>query len=190
MLHFTDWNKNQIVINKIYNTPNDYSYYWNNKLIQDYDELDNTIGLFGQCFREDMPNRNENIELLSMIIKNGKYAAEVLKEYIFEEERMNHFYDKPSRKRCLYCFDDQENSEEIRELFHLSYNFRPVLVKIEPIINKSKVIKCDASLLDCNLQKVSEIRNYAKKYWEGQQTDKAKIEYLLEGEFLISEILN
>lgn len=183
-LHFTKKEVDKIKTDVPYSTSWDKSYYWiqktknENSIPQDIASALNTI---------------PEIKILGLdikeILRNYKIKSELLKEYIFDEVRLEFHPTAPSRKKCMYLFDNTYDYKKCAEL--LSFDFRNYnLLEIEPIAENFSYIKTDLSFLNCNLESYSSIKENAIKYWDGEIQDKEKCEILFQGDFIIKSILH
>jgi len=182
MLHLTSWEKEGLIINQEYATP-EVSNYWNQKIESDIADIGPVEANFAP-FPSEI--RNSIIE----IIKSGKYASELLKEYIFEEVRQKDFPNLPSRKNCMFALPDNVNIEEVRARFGMSDQIHKTLLRIEGVPENHTVTRVDANFLNCNLSKQPQIKEYATKYWSGEEMENPLTELLLVGRYKILEILN
>jgi hypothetical protein len=102
--HFSHWDPASIDSSTTYNTDNwQSSSYWLNKQVDEVqiqgtvepliEGISKILRLFGQTL---------DISPLSSEIQKAKYYSELLKEYIFEDIRINEFPSKPSRKKCMF----------------------------------------------------------------------------------------
>lgn len=121
---------------------------------------------------------------------NDTYLQRVLRELLFEVERLNSFKDKPSRLSCIYLIDNTNDIELWREYLKTSldnsktYLFEPV----DPnkfIVGTFEIVetihRTDAKWLEISLNNLENVRDNANKYWSGIETDKPLIEVLYYG---------
>ncbi len=183
-LHFTNWDASKIDINKEYYTYWEVSKYWRQKLEGNWVNLSDGV-LY------ELPNiviDGINLRELSKYLKHLIYTSELLKEYIFEEVRVNKFSGLPSRKRCMFLFDPEIDYKEYAKVLEFSlqkYN----LIEIEVSEVKSKLSRADMSLLNCNPSLYDEIVSKAEEYWKGTGKTGLNTEILFEGEFKIKRII-
>ncbi|MHA1942226.1 MAG: DUF2441 domain-containing protein [Candidatus Hodarchaeales archaeon] len=195
--HFTTWDISKLEKDMDYRTPSDYSHYWKNKLKKDYAKL---------CFNQNkdqigIPKIFENIKMASgislrdQIIKEieeiyvqGKYTSELLKEYIFEEVRINSFPRLPSRKRCIFLFDKELDivSYANRLEFDMS-NYS--LLEIEAVEPIGKIFRANMQLLDVNSGDYGDFKKNAEEYWACCSQIDINSEVLFEGNYRIKEIV-
>lgn len=172
-LHFTSWNVTELKIDCKYDTrPWKISHYWKQKLTGDW---------------EKQQMHSSGIPQLDKLMQHGKYAAELLKEYIFEEIRQERFSNHPSRKTCMFLFDADLSVDE----FAKNINFNPSnysLIEILPS-EDSHFLRADLSHLNCNLGKYNDIVLAANEYWNGVEKSSLQTEILFEGEFVVSKII-
>lgn len=195
MLHLTNWERSKCEKDKIYSSAKDYSKYWENKLKFNFNPKDaNKISdLFASLERIfsifQSADSQENIDQLKNILNNSSQSQELLREYIFEEIRLEKFPDLPSRKNCMFCLPDNCTLKSAREVFNLSIEYRPTTLRIEGVKGEHIFCECDANWLNCNIKKINEVKESAYKYWDGHKTEKPMIEILFSGSFTIKEIL-
>ncbi|MBA7596195.1 hypothetical protein ES703_03164 [subsurface metagenome] len=180
-LHFTAWNTNTLKINTEYSTACDVSNYWQQKI------QGNFLANCDQALL-NIPDVNVYGLDLKLVLRNWKYSIELLKEYIFEEVRAVHFPSLPSRKKCMFLFDKSIDYEDYADKINFSLD-KYALIEIEPIENKSKSIRAKLSLLDCNGLPYDVIFEKAKEYWKGTEEINTDTEILLEGNFIITDII-
>lgn len=100
--HFTSWKKEDIKFDSCYEAMWEASNYWLNKQNnssqikhssdQVFQSIQSILSAFGHKF---------DLTVLSAEIQKATYYSELLKEYIFEEIRLNEYPEKPSRKNCM-----------------------------------------------------------------------------------------
>ena len=131
-----------------------------------------------------------DLEEIRRFLLHAKYSSELLKEYIFEEIRASEFPQVPSRMRCLFLFEAEHDKDAEVYLQKMGYSLTErSLIKVEPVNGKSATHRTDAKLLDVNLSKQPEVAAAARKYWQGTSDPVELPEVLLEGSFVISEIV-
>jgi hypothetical protein len=174
-LHITNWNLSQLKIGNVYQTPKDHSYYWEGKIN-------------GQ--RYVTPQNLPTIKFGDFnLLEDYKFRAELLKEHIFEDIRLNEYSDLPSRKRCMFLLDPQEDA--ISFCTQYGFNKPPYyVIEIEKVDGKDKTHRCQISLLDCDTRPYSEIVENARKYWSGTDKIKSDMEILFEGGFIVTKVLH
>ena len=185
-LHFTNWKIEEIKIGTPYSTSWDKSNYWiqktknGNSIPQDIASLLNAM--------PEIKIQGLGLDIKE-ILKSFKIKSELLKEYIFDEVRLEIQPSAPSRKKCMYLFDNTYDYKKYAELlsFELSnYN----LLEIEPISEKFSYIKTDFSFLNCNVENYNSIRENAIKYWNGEIHNQENCEILFQGDFIIKNVLH
>jgi hypothetical protein len=184
-LHFTNWPVSNIDTNTIYCTNWNLSNYWAQKLKGDWLN-------FVEYLPFDLPNifiGEANLkEMVSFISKHLVYSSTLLKEYIFEEVRVNKYPELPSRKKCMFLFDleiDYQQYSKVLKFILEKYN----LIVIEPLKGESKFLRVDMNLLNCNLYLYDDIVANAEKYWMGTDKVYLNTEILFEGKFKIKRII-
>lgn len=113
--------------------------------------------------------------------KSTLQRAKSPNEEIFEEIRVAEFAQKPCRYRCVYLFKSRQDAEN---------------KNIEWFYNKGKILKCHVvlaqpySIFEADLNHISmisefdspdNVREIARKYWEGDLTIDKNIEVLVDG---------
>jgi Protein of unknown function (DUF2441) len=98
----------------------------------------------------------------AMIVLMGRlqYAAELLKEYVFEDVRRVHFSERPSRRSCMYLFDTAEDPEAYASAMNLERN---VLYQVEVI--SGQLHRAPIAALNCNARTHDEMVEHARRYW-------------------------
>lgn len=185
-LHFTNWSVGTIDINKVYGTNWNLSNYWTKRLKGDWLN-------YVEYPQFNLPNifiGEVNLkEIMSSISKHLMYSSTLLKEYVFEEIRVNKNPKLPSRKNCMFLFDTEIDYQEYCKVLKFDiekYN----LIAIELLLNDTaKFLRVDMNLLNCNLHRYDEIVAHAEKYWEGTNEVGLNTEILFEGKFKIKRII-
>ena len=183
--HLTSWQIGPKLIDQQYETHWKVSNYWQQKLdgssLVDYERQ----------LRESLEKQQVSEEIMRLIV-HGKYSAELLKEYIFEELRASEFSHLPSRKRCMFLLNaDQVEDAEValqKMCFRDSVLSGRSLIKVELIRDNSVTHQADAKLLDLNQGNYQEIAANARKYWQGT-SQPVMPEVLFEGQFIIREVI-
>jgi len=181
--HFTNWDLDKIEIGRVYDTPWEQSHYWRQK-------TNNALFVSPEIEKElnALPPIKINGIDLKEFLRDYKLKSELLKEMIFEDVRHDKYNDAPSRKRCMFVFDETtEYVEYARLLGFETRNYN--LIEIESIDEKSKYLKVDFSWLNCNVFQYKEVEEYAEKYWSGEIREPKKCEALFIGEFRINRVL-
>lgn len=171
-IHYTNWDPASLAVGMTFSTMYAPSYYWNGKRNTAW--VPAATGLF-QPFEE--------------ILKHGKYAAELLKEYVFEEVRLQAQPEAPSRRACMFAFHPDADFGILAKKLGLTAPHRSVL-RVAPAgpSYRSHVGRLD--LLDCNLATVEEMEERAHLYWTSHYEDPNVVEVLLAGPMVIKEILH
>ncbi|MDE2888529.1 MAG: DUF2441 domain-containing protein [Gemmatimonadota bacterium] len=189
--HFTTWQMNSMGVGQQFEANWEVSNYWKCKL--DGSFLNDFEPFTG--FTKGMLNvlnglHEADLEEIRTFLLHAKYSAELLKEYIFEEIRASEFPQIPSRMRCLFLFEAEHDKDAEVYLQKMGYPLTGrSLIKVEPVDGKSATHRTDAKLLDVNLSRQPEVAAAARKYWKGTSDPVALPEVLLEGSFVISEIV-
>ncbi len=175
--HLTSRPMDSIYVGKQDKTDWELSYYWQSILDDSY--------LIDDC--KDFPQE------ISSIFLYMKYCSQLLKEYIFEDVRASEFSQVPSRKRCMFLFEIEQDEEAEAYLRKMGCDDSKLsgrsLIKLEPIKGNSVTHRTDMKLLNINLSKQPEIVTAARKYWHGTSDPIELSEVLLEGEFIIRKII-
>lgn len=188
--HFTTWQMRSKLVGQYCQTSWNASNYWRCK-------LDGSFLIDFDPFR-GLPERVLNVlndvqetgDEIRKLLSHGKYSSELLKEYIFEEIRADEFPQVPSRGRCMFLFEAEQDQDAEIYLQKMGYSLTGrTLIKVEPVDGKCVTHRTDAKLLDVNLGKQPEIAAAARRYWRGT-TDPVELpEVLLEGSFVIREVV-
>ena len=187
--HFTRWDPTRLALGATHHTPLDMSAYWKRKLEgtddqmlihQGADNLRGQIGALGEAIPVEIIGALQGI-VTSMSSLN-KYAAELLKEYVFEEVRATSYQKMPTRRRCMFLFDHHDPEEYAAALKFTTS--RHTLVEIETE-DSGKLHKADLSLLDCNSLRYDGLVAKAHEYWSPSERAGVHVEYLYEGAYTI-----
>lgn len=171
--HLSRWKLDLNQIGKIFTTPEDESNYWKGKLQLEWANNFISASIFKNIYIGELP--------LSKFICHGKYASELLKEYVFEEVRMREFPTLPSRRRCMFLFPQNLDPWEYAE--HLNFKTdQHILLTVRPLSN-ARVHITDMMYLNCNLSDHSGMTEAARKYWQPVHSGNLSSEVLLEGKW-------
>jgi len=120
-------------------------------------------------------------------IRDNLSKVELLKEYIFEDIRQKLSPSLPSRKKCLFLLDTEENAKVFYDSFGVKKKYK---IRVETLEEAKPIIRVDASWLDCNIQTVEQMELFAKSYWSGEIKNKHnyKQEILFEGKILVNDV--
>lgn len=184
--HLTPWQIGPELVDQQCETNWEVSHYWQQKLdgsfLVDHERQNRDI-LNGQQILE---------EVIIHQLVHAKYSAELLKEYIFEELRASEFSHRPSRKRCMFLLNADQDEDAEAELQKMGFEGSELsgksLIKVEPIRDNSVIHQTDAKLLDVNQGKYHEIAANARKYWRGA-SQPVNPEVLFEGQFIIRKVI-
>ena len=173
------------MVNNFYSTPQDCSHYWRQKL-----ELQWVKEALRPLIR-NVPNILIDGVNLEALLNEGssylKYYSELLKEYIFEEERAINFPDRPTRKKCMFLFDIGISPDEYAKKINFPLG-KYRLLEIETLDEGSKLFRAKTSLLNCNLMQYSGMKLKAQEYWKGTDEINLDTEILFEGNYKIVKI--
>ena len=205
--HVTNWPIDSFCVGQEYSTPIDSSLYWRSRLdgahVEKQDILSDILGIPREALDKASDELNQmNINGVNLkdllfsfrsLSSNLAYSSQLLKEYIFEDIRASEFPNLPSRKRCMFLFDGKQDKEEAKvlsaKMFGASYLSGRSLINIEVVNGKSIIHRTDATLLDVNVRKQPEIVEAARKYWTGTNESIERHEVILEGSYIICEII-
>jgi hypothetical protein len=197
-LHYTGWDIKNLDISQPLSTPSELSNYWKQKLLGKSTVSSDGVlaGLHGVLdglveLSQDKQKVRPMVDglkemtggLFSELIPHGKYASGLFKEYVFEEVRAEHFSELPSRKRCMFLFEDNMNPDTYLQSMGFELNIGN-LIEVHPI-GDHKVIRCKISLLNCDMKKYDELVEVAHEYWSGTEEQSEDVEVLFEGNFSI-----
>lgn len=191
-LHCTNWAKENINLDQIYETFWIISDYWKHKIAPDLEFLQNIepkeiTELFKKLkviCRDDL-----QVDQLHNCLTYLVARMELLKEYIFEDIRTKEFPDLPSRRNCMFLIGTDEILKDYLSHYKLNILERNI-VKIEIIEQEKKIVKVNPKFLNCNLMKVQDMEEQARNYWMQKDTDEPYCEYLFRGKFRIVEIID
>jgi Protein of unknown function (DUF2441) len=191
-LHSSTWESKNYTVGKEYLTDWQESMYWlHKKHAQQNQVFDNSIVEILKLLSDgqiEIQLLDQVAKKFNMMFQHGRYASELLKEYIFEEVRQNKFPQLPSRMKCMFAFSKLIDPKLYLEKLKLNQNTK-TLIEIEPIFQNSKVFAANYTLLDCNLSTHKEMVKFAHQYWNGDNPDLLTTEILIEGKCVIRNIL-
>lgn len=188
--HFTTWQMNSNLVGQHCQTSWNVSNYWRSKLdgsfLIDFEPFKG----FPARILDVLNGLQEEGDEIRMLLSHEMYSSELLKEYIFEEIRACEFPQVPSRKRCMFLFEAEQDQDAVIYSQKMGIKLTgKSLIKVEPVDSECVTHRTDAKLLDVNLSKQPEIAAAARKYWHGT-TDSVELpEVLLEGSFVIRDIV-
>ena len=163
-----------------------YSNYWINKTIQrNQPSINDPLSQMLEAFNSlgmltiDMDNILKNFN-------DSKYYSMLLKEYIFEDIRINEFPDKPSRMKCIFLAPQSVDLKEFAKMMNFGGELK--YLEIQPL-DDSKVHFANISLLNCDPLDHEVKINNAREYWNGNDEITKDTEVLYEGEFIITQVL-
>ena len=139
------------------------SFYWRGKIASR--TLDPRIKLPAQ------------LERFAEQLAHLKYAAELLKEYVFEEVRVAEFVERPTRRRAMFlidmCLDPHAYAASMQLRAHRLYRVT---------VHNGRLHRADASALNCNLSLHQDMAARARQYWTHAPAATTSGEVLFEGE--------
>jgi len=121
-------------------------------------------------------------EAFNVLTGRLRYAAELLKEYVFEDVRRVHFSERPSRRSCMYLFDTAEDPEAYARAMNLEGS---VLYQVEVI--SGQLHRGPIAALNCNARTHDEMVEYAHRYWAHTESN-VGTEVLFEGMCRLSRL--
>ena len=187
--HFTRWDPTKLTLGTRHHTLPEMSSYWRQKLEGTDDQLTtpdsignlrDQLGALGEAVPVEIVHFLHGI--VTSLVDLDKYAAELLKEYVFEEVRADMYPMMPSRRRCMFLFDHHDPEEYAAALKFTTS--RHTLVEIETE-DSGKLHKADLSLLDCNSLRYDGLVAKAHEYWSPSERAGVHVEYLYEGAYTI-----
>ncbi|MGH7855836.1 MAG: DUF2441 domain-containing protein [Candidatus Binatia bacterium] len=167
----------------------DVNHYWQQKLdgawIQEVDKQ--TAPVIETIFRVAPREVAERItELLKSLNNAGKYAAELLKEYVFEEVRAARFTSCPSRRKCLFLFESTDPERYIRSIGSDPRLYNVVEVEL---LESASLHRADPRLLDCNRLRYGGLVRQAERYWRGVPEGVPGAEILFRGRYRLVRVV-
>jgi hypothetical protein len=141
-----------------FTTPPNASWYWKGSLA--------SRAKFGAALPGDVGE----------ILLHSKYAAQALKEYVFDEIRAMEFSSRPSRRRCMFLFDATLDADAYAATMGLLQHH---LFEVE--LSAGTVHRAPLSELACNLSLVPELEERARAYWRHVEAPSMDTEILFEG---------
>lgn len=106
-------------------------------------------------------------------------------ETIFEEERIKINPELPSRLKCLWMTDRNQLNYWIEKV-----KIDSSKLQVLEMSTVGKVFKCDAYWVEMQPAPLTQVRENAQSYWQGEIKDPSKIEFLFEGDATVTSILN
>ena len=184
--HLTSWQIGPELVNQQYETYWKVSNYWKCKLDGSY------LVYYEKDIRDILNGQQVSEEKIRQLV-HAKHSAELRKERIFEEIRKSAFSHLPSRKRCMFLLNADQDEDAEAELQMMGFEDSTLsgksLIKVELIGDNSVTHQTDAKLLDINQGNYQEIAANARKYWQGANQPVIP-EVLFEGQFIIREVIN
>lgn len=151
------------------------SFYWTQKLTKNWvPKMTVTTG--DQVF-------DEKIKMFEPFLGHGKYTAELLKEFVFEDVRQREFPSRPSRRRCLFAFAFNDPAAYAAKLQFPRDKYQLFSVSAGP---GAQIHYADLTCLDVNLLDYYGYVEAARRYWKGADPNSINTEVLLEGAFMLS----
>lgn len=120
--------------------------------------------------------------LLKQTFHSLAQSRGMLREIIFEDYRLKHFSDLPSRQRCFWLSDKEDLEKWWTEF---NDNDNKIIFKVNVT---GKLFRTDGSLIQIDISKFTEFFDLAKEYWYLQfnhQNDKIQKEVIFEGKLKI-----
>lgn len=197
--HVSNWNTSELEFGvTTYRTDEmwDTTHYWTRhvagsfvnqmNLGQRMDELRKILTGCDRCGRSyDM--LFEEFEKMSW---RAKYSSEILKEYVFEDVRQDHYSALPSRRSCMFLFERTVDAAHALETLGRRKKLDDYSVLEIKLDHEEGRIHCaDMTLLDCNDNLVEDYEEEAHRYWSGHHSDSGFVEILYEGPFQILGVL-
>ena len=152
--HLTKWKEWEV--GRVYETNWDESNYWQHK------------------------KRLRFVDGLDRVVQELKYRSELLKEYIFELERLKVCPGCPSRFNAMFLIPVDVDIERFAGVFGMR-GYKVVEVEVVDVFG---IHRTDPSWLDCNLAEVEVIEAFARSYWRGDKRSELA-EVLFRGRFRI-----
>lgn len=120
--------------------------------------------------------------LLKQTFHSLAQSRGMLREIIFEDYRLKHFSDLPSRQRCFWL-SDKEDIE--RWWTEFNDNDKKTIFKVNAT---GKLFRADGSLIQMDIFNFTDFYGLAENYWQQQfhdHNDKIQKEVIFEGELKI-----
>jgi hypothetical protein len=182
--HFTTWQPDKIDFEQTYSASWDESFYWKNKQINTDDSKEVAEGIIRGI--EVILKKIDTTVDLSFVaeeLKKSRYYSELLKEYIFEDVRINEFPDKPSRKKSMFLSPNEIDVIEYAK--GLGYKTETKFFYEIELIEKLNIHFADLSFLNCTTSSHEQKVDNARRYWEGTEKRDFNTEILFQGQFKI-----
>lgn len=203
--HLTCWSPESIPVGRPIYTPHNESNYW--KKHSNIDELTKLIALDTKQHPLFKLLNDENLEKLAI----SKAKAESAKESLLEDIRLDSFPHLPSRRRCIFLCESEEQLNIYLEKYQFPRKGRVVLeletIYFDPVseecwtsfgltekvfrqLNECRRFRANPKFLNCNSLPLDEKKSMLQRYWLGQETSSEHLtEVLYEGFYRVTRII-
>jgi hypothetical protein len=202
-LHVSSWTASQLSVGQRIVVDWGESSYWRGKMSREWAEADPAVETARRRNRalmerlSAMASRPEiatealmlhaSVRDFDQFAGDYKFRLDVLKEYIFESVRRDEFPSLPSRRRCMFLFDDGPDPDAYLATMPGMAQIRKTLLRVRPLAD-AQWFRAKPSLLNCNWRTPAEIEQQARQYWGGTDPQ-LDAEVLLVGPLEIVEVL-
>ncbi|MGB0983102.1 MAG: DUF2441 domain-containing protein [Saprospiraceae bacterium] len=108
-----------------------------------------------------------------------------IKEKIFEDVRLQHFPEAPSRLNCVFLYDSIETA---RFYWATAYSYQAYLYEVE--IKKGTPFTAEMDLLNCDGKRYTLLKKNAHKYWNQIfHPNSHTLESLLDGKATVKKLI-
>ena len=118
--------------------------------------------------------------------QTARHFMMLARELVWENIRLAEFRGEPSRWRCLFLI---EREEEVREWLRV-LGFQPMTHWIVKLRVTGRILKADSRFLAGDSEPLPVWYDKARRYWRGEVTENPLPEVLFEGKVTVEEILD
>lgn len=131
------------------------------------------------------PQLPEGLGDVADLLAHGKYASELLKEYVFEEVRAAEYGTRPTRRRSMFLFDTAQDPHEYGTAMKLAMTH---LFRVT--VTSGSLHRAALAALNCNGSLYAEMVVKAREYWSHIAAPSMNTEVLFEGECTMRYVPN
>lgn len=201
--HLTTWAPENLHTNRVYATSWDRSAYWNAQ----QDDSQQIAAMVDDFKTREASAFLQAIGMTAEEAARSKGRVQRQKEAVFEMVRANEFSDAPSRMRCMFVCESEQQLRDYVARYHFPTVGRTIVeIRIGSIddehfgqvgvsrdlfdrLKAPRRIRVNPSFLDCNGQHAETVQS-AREYWGSVNTGTERLtEVLFEGFFEIKRIV-
>lgn len=204
--HLSAWAPGTIRVEGVYPTPIEASRYWTAQH-DAQQQLDTML--------PEMVKLHEALALLGLspeAAARAKGQAQAAKEDLYETVRAAEFRDAPSRRRCMFVCESEEQLREyiarykfptagrtVFELQMVTWTVKPTETQLADMqlsqasfqcLNELRRVRVNPRFLDSNGENTAKRTMLAQRYWSSDNTEPEQLtEVLFEGLFVVKRIV-